>query len=118
MTMTVQTQITTAALPPVSEMQRTASPPFTALGITFTAYAMQEGDLPGSARVVWLSDCGRIRCGGLVLPRTPVLTDPDQRTRRVVYWARIDGALIGAEFLSLRSAMEQAGLKAGRRAAR
>lgn len=98
-----------------------ASPPFATLGVVFSAWNVTEGSrdgasvahtatapLPGSARTVWVSTCGRIRCGGRVVSRQP--TDIDARTTRMAYWCRVDGRLIETDAGALLHAMQAGAL--------
>lgn len=96
---------------PQPEATPSLSPPFVAAGVKFTAWNVREGALIGSARTVWVSECGRIRCGGRVVPTIP--TDDDPRTCRLSYWVRVDGQIINGDAGSLRSAMEAGALRLG-----
>lgn len=96
---------------PQAEGTLSLSPPFVAAGVRFTAWNVREGALPGSARTVWVSECGRIRCGGRVVPRAP--TADDARTCRLSYWVRVDGQIINGDAGSLRGAMETGALRLG-----
>ena len=100
------------------------APHFSALGVVFSAWNVTEGvasgasgadtapALPGAARTVWVSACGRIRCGGRVVERTP--DDRDPRTKRMAYWCRLDGTLIDTDAGSLLQAMQAGALRIAR----
>lgn len=88
------------------------APSFNALGILFSAWNVTEGALPGSARTVWVSTCGRVRCGGRVVDRTP--TDADPRSKRMAYWCRVDGTLIETDAGSLLQAMQSGAMRIAR----
>lgn len=70
-------------------------PPFTVAGITFRCLIAPDGPnelgLAGT-RYVWRSDCGRYAAG---------------RIGRNC-WARVDGALVGADFPTIGKAMHAA----------
>lgn len=87
-----------------------AAPHFNALGVVFGAWNVSEhapgavSAPEGAKRTVWVSACGRIRCGGRVIERTP--DDRDHRTTRMAYWCRLDGTLIETDAGSLLQAMQ------------
>jgi hypothetical protein len=79
-------------------------PPFTIPGATFVCWIVDDGPneagIPGQ-RYVWRSTCGRYAVG-----------------RRVrTYWARRDGRVVGANFLTSKLAMIAAVSGARREAA-
>ena len=95
------------------------APHFNALGVVFGAWNVSEGALPGAARTVWVSSCGRIRCGSRVVPtaRGPDAqwaSEGPKQTVRMAYWCRLDGTLIETDAGSLLQAMKAGAMRIAR----